>query len=118
MFFVLRFIVRTVGYLLIVTWFMGGDPLAASFVIFFWTAPIAIVVLVFGLFEKISDKYGTYMTSLVSFVPLAIELSANGWSVMTLNIFGKSAILSIILWVSSGLLIRSQTVSISNRASL
>jgi hypothetical protein len=110
-FFLLLVVARTICVLLIFLAVMGWDPMVASLLLFFWTLPVFIVVFALGVIEIVLGKYGTFVTSLGSLIPLVLFRSdGNGAGSWVFDIYTPLAMYWSIMWIASGLLLRPPSV--------
>jgi hypothetical protein len=106
MLFLILVLIRTTGVLLILLSTMGWDSTAAALILVFWGIPVLFVVFTLGFVERFSDRYGTYVTSIGSVIPLVLFSGGNNGDPKFFSTFAWAAIWWSALWIASGLLLK------------
>jgi hypothetical protein len=106
MLFLLLVLVRTTGVLLILLSKVGWDSMAVALALVFWGPPVLFVVFTLGFLERFSDRYGTYVTSLGSVIPLVLFSGGDNGDPKFFSTFGWAAVWWSVLWIASGLLLK------------
>jgi hypothetical protein len=99
---------RTIGVRVILMSMIGWDTMAVAVVVVFWGIPVLFVTFTLGFFEVLLGRYGTYVTSLGSVIPLILFHGGHGDPTF-FSVFSRLAIWLSIMWIASGLLVKIVT---------
>jgi hypothetical protein len=115
--FLIRFITRTIGFLIVMRLMMGGpDLLFTGLVLVFWGPLVAVAVLLLGEIESTIGNYGTIstyigivLTSIGCFTPLLLTGGMFSPPLMPEWFWEKTSILWWAGWMATGLLMKNRS---------
>jgi hypothetical protein len=115
--FLIRFITRAIGFLIVMRLMMGGpDLLFTGLVLVFWGPLVAVAVLLLGAIESTIGNYGTIstyigivLTSIGCFTPLLLTGGMFSPPLMPEWFWEKTSILWWAGWMATGLLMKNRS---------